>query len=51
VVFSQYSSFLHQNNWMPQYNLNIVESDIKHHNPNPYPKHDVYTPCANINKE
>jgi hypothetical protein len=38
-------------NWMPQYNLNIVESDIKHHNPNPYSKHDVYAPCANINKE
>jgi hypothetical protein len=22
-------------NWLPRYNWNIVESDIKHHNPNP----------------
>ena len=32
VVFS---SFLHQQNWLPWYNWNIVESGIKHHNPNP----------------
>ena len=36
VVFSGYSSFLHQYNWLPPYNWNIVESGIKHHNPNPY---------------
>jgi hypothetical protein len=30
VVFSGYSSFLHQLNWQPQYNWNIVESVIKH---------------------
>ena len=35
VVFSGYSSFAHQKNWPPQYNWNIVESGIKHHNPNP----------------
>jgi hypothetical protein len=29
-----YSGFLHQQNWLPQYNWNIVESGIKHHNPN-----------------
>jgi hypothetical protein len=31
VVFSGYSGFLHQKNWLPQYNWNIVESGIKHH--------------------
>jgi hypothetical protein len=32
-----YSGFLHQSNWPPRYNwvLNIVESGVKHHNPNP----------------
>ena len=34
VVFSGYSGFLHQWNWPPWYNLNIVESGIKHHKPN-----------------
>ena len=34
VVFSVYSGFLHQWNWMPRYNWNIVESGIKHHKPN-----------------
>jgi hypothetical protein len=31
-----YSGFLHQSNWPPWYNwvLNIVESGVKHHNPN-----------------
>jgi hypothetical protein len=33
VVFSRYSDFLHQYNWPPRYNWNIVESGIKHHNP------------------
>jgi hypothetical protein len=35
VTFSEYSGFLHQYNW------NIVESGIKHHNPNPYPKYSL----------
>ena len=35
VVFSGYSGFLHQLEWPPRYNWNIVESGIKHHNPNP----------------
>ena len=34
VVFSVYSDFLHQYNWTPLYNWNIVESGVKHHNPN-----------------
>ena len=33
-VFSGYSGFLHQWNWLPRHNWNIVESGIKHHNPN-----------------
>jgi hypothetical protein len=32
---SGYSGFLYQENWPPWYNWNIVESDVKHHNPNP----------------
>ena len=36
VVFSGYSGFLHQLNWLPTYSWNIVESGIKHQNPNPY---------------
>ena len=28
-------SILHQKNWPSRYNWNIVESDVKHHNPNP----------------
>jgi hypothetical protein len=39
VVFSVYSGFLHQYNWPPWYNWNIVESGIKHHNHNPNPPH------------
>jgi hypothetical protein len=31
VVFHGYSGFLHQWNWMPRYNWNIVESGVKHH--------------------
>jgi hypothetical protein len=34
VVFSRYSGFLHQKNWPPRYNWNIVESGIKHHKTN-----------------
>ena len=34
MVFSGYSSFLHQWNRLPRYNWNIVESGAKHHNPN-----------------
>ena len=32
VVFS---GFVHQQNWPPRFNWNIVESDVKHPNPNP----------------
>jgi hypothetical protein len=32
VVFSWYTVFLHQLNWLPQYGWNIVESGDKHHN-------------------
>ena len=39
VVFSVYSSFFHQLNWQSPYNWNIVESGVKHHNPNPTPEH------------
>ena len=28
---------------MPRYNLNIVESGVKRHNPNPYQKHYKYS--------
>ena len=28
--------FLHQKNWLPCNNWNIVESGVKHHNPNPF---------------
>jgi hypothetical protein len=31
----QVGGFLHQN-WLTWYNWNIVESDVKHHNPNPF---------------
>jgi hypothetical protein len=33
MVFSWYSGFLHQWNWPPRYNWNIVESGVKHHKP------------------
>ena len=33
VVFSRYSGSLHQYNWTPRYNWNIVERGAKHHNP------------------
>jgi len=36
VVFSGYSGFLHQLNWLPRYNWNIFESGVKHHNVSPY---------------
>jgi hypothetical protein len=35
VVFSGYSSFLHQYNWPPQYSWNIVESGVTHQEPKP----------------
>ena len=34
VVFTSSSSFLHQWNWPPRYNWNIVESGIEHHQTN-----------------
>ena len=30
-MFSGFSGFLHQYNWPPRYNRNIVESGVKHH--------------------
>ena len=35
VVLSRYSGFLHQKKLPLRYNWNIVESDFKHHSPNP----------------
>ena len=35
VVFSKYSSFLHQWNWPPRYHWNIFESVVKQHKPKP----------------
>jgi hypothetical protein len=34
VVFSGSSGFIHQSNWPPPYNCNIVESGVKHHQTN-----------------
>ena len=34
VVFSRYSGFLHQWNWLPRYRWNFVESGNEHHKPN-----------------
>ena len=31
MVFSGYASFIHQFNWLPRYNWNIIESGVKHH--------------------
>jgi hypothetical protein len=39
VVYSGYSGFLHQWQWPPRYNWNIVESGVNCHNFN-------YTPCS-----
>jgi hypothetical protein len=33
MVFCGYSGILHQYNWSPRYNWNIVESGVKHHTP------------------
>jgi len=47
VVFSGYSSFLHQQTWPPRYNWNIVESGVKnyHANKNVFCLvHDVFCP-------
>ena len=38
VIFSGCSGFLHQWNWRPGYNWNIVESGVKHHRPNRHNK-------------
>jgi hypothetical protein len=35
VVSSWYTDFLHQYNWLPRYNWNIVESGVKHHKSSP----------------
>ena len=42
VVFSRDSGFLHQLNWSTRYNWNIIESGVKHHNPNPDAWHYFY---------
>ena len=42
MVFSRYSGFLHQENWPPRYCWNIVESGVKHQNPNPLIKNYFY---------
>ena len=34
VVFSGYSGFLLQSNWLPGYNWSIAQSGVKHHIPN-----------------
>ena len=34
VVFCGYSDFIHQYNWPPRHNWNIIESSVKHHKPN-----------------
>ena len=34
LVFSGNSGFLHQNNWQSRYNWYIVDSGVKHQNPN-----------------
>jgi hypothetical protein len=34
MAFSEHSGFLHQYNWPPRYNWNIVECCVKHHNHN-----------------
>ena len=34
LVFSGYSGFLHQWNWQPRYNWNIVGSGVEHHKTN-----------------
>jgi hypothetical protein len=35
VVFSGSSGFLHQYNWQPRYNWNIIESAVKPHKTKP----------------
>ena len=47
VVFSWYCGFLHQYNWPPRYNWNIVESGVKHHRP----KSNLYDLVTNITNE
>jgi hypothetical protein len=43
------NSFLHQWNWQPRYNWNIVESGVKHHNPNPNTlKHRFAPGCISL---
>ena len=38
VVFSGYSGYLHQQNWLSWYSWKIVESGVKYHKPNPISK-------------
>ena len=46
-VFSVYTGSLHQWNWPPRYNWNIVERGVKHHNPNPLLV-DYYSPIVSL---
>jgi hypothetical protein len=48
VVFSGYSGFLYQKNWLPWYNWNIVESGVKHQNSNPIISREIYIVCYRI---
>ena len=41
MVFTRYSAFLHQQHWPSRFNWNIVESAIKHHNPNANPNRNT----------
>ena len=41
VVFSSVLWFPPPKNWLPGYNWNILESGVKHHNPNSYPTNTV----------
>jgi monomeric isocitrate dehydrogenase len=42
VIFSGFSDFLYQKNWLPRYSWNIVESGVNHHNPNPNLHYDAW---------
>jgi len=46
VVFSEYSGFLHQQNWPPRYNWNCVESGVIYNIPALYLK--LFIQCEEI---
>ena len=41
VVFTGYSGFLHQYNWLTRNSCNIVESDVKHYKPPKIGQHEL----------